>query len=61
MRYVAPPLAAAVGWRYALETATNLADWTALGVMPIGADGRASLLDPNAPGGRRFYRARLLP
>ena len=52
---------AAVGWKYALETATNLADWTASGGMPIGADGRASLLDTNAPDGQRFYRARLLP
>lgn len=45
--------------RYAIETSTDLANWTALGeVVVTNADGTASFRDTFSGGSQRYYRAR---
>ena len=53
--------AAAVGWRYSLDTCTNLVDWMPLTTLTVGSDSHATFVETNAPYPRKFYRARLMP
>jgi len=53
--------AAAIGWNYALETSTNLAQWSQVAVLNPGPDGSASFTDASPAVELRFYRARHVP
>jgi hypothetical protein len=49
------------GLRYAVETTTNLLQWTVLKTNTL-TDGSFDFVDTAAPGlAKRFYRARLVP
>ena len=52
--------AAAAGWRYSLETSTNLTAWTPLTTLTIPASGLAVFADSDIAVPVKFYRARLL-
>jgi subtilisin-like proprotein convertase family protein len=51
--------AAAPGWTYAIESSTNLVNWSAVTNVVIPTSGKTNVLDP-VSGPLRFYRARLL-
>jgi subtilisin-like proprotein convertase family protein len=54
--------AAAPGWRYAMEAASNLGYWAPLTTQAIPTSGEVTFTDYGALlQNRRFYRARLLP
>jgi kexin len=53
--------AAAPGWRYVLQSASDLASWTDGACATVGTDGQAVFPLTNAPSFRQFYRARLQP
>ena len=53
--------AAAKGWNYALETSTNLAQWSQVAVLNPGPDGKASFTDTTPATALKFYRARHMP
>ncbi len=53
-------LSGAAGATFAIESSSNLADWTTLGHV-VNNSGAVRFVDPNAPAGEtRFYRARLI-
>jgi hypothetical protein len=48
--------AAIPNYIYQVEASGNLSDWTPLGDITAGADGRLVITDPGATGTSRFYR-----
>jgi hypothetical protein len=48
--------AAIPNYIYQVEASDNLSDWTPLGDITAGADGRLVITDPGATGTSRFYR-----
>ena len=53
--------AAAPGWRYVLQSSSDLANWTDGASATVGTDGQAVFPLTNAPPLRQFYRARWQP
>lgn len=53
--------APAPGWRYQLETSTNLVNWVPLTTLQIDTTGQARFIDPDSAGARKFYRAEWRP
>ena len=48
--------AAIPGFAYQVEASANLTDWTPLGTLTAGADGRLAIIDTGATDAARFYR-----
>jgi hypothetical protein len=47
-------------WQYALERTSDFANWLVVSATNSGTAGTNVLMDPNAPGGRAFYRVRAM-